>query len=326
MFAYKWWLCSNRNGNGCFIDGEGYFIARDANGGEKYTRVGVLNFDGDGNLVDGNGNYICGYPVARYTDTTVDHVQGEIILEKTPATPAKIDVKGLHITLGQDSGAFFNGFKIRTVTETAAARVTAEADLANKIITVVTTDTDINLADLKTALQNMTVKAGSGVFPTAIEVDLANISVSADAGVTNISTGTTSTKATGGQDEKVSTVLDKANGLQQIKKPGTLIDTDGDGNYDAEAIDVMQLSSISIGPNGVISGQDSNGMIIEIGQIALANIPNPAALTLQGDSYLKAISNTGEISYGVPGDGTVGLLVSGGLENSKLTLQTSLQI
>lgn len=307
-----------------FIDGEGYFIARDANGGEKYTRVGVLNFDGDGNLVDGNGNYICGYPVARYTDTTVDHVQGEIILEKTPATPAKIDVKGLHITLGQDSGAFFNGFKIRTVTEIAAAGVTAEADLANKIITVVTIDTDIDLADLETALQNMTVKAGSGVFPTAIEDDLANITVTADVGVTNIATGTTSTKATGGQDEKVSTVLDKANGLQQIKKPGTLIDTDGDGNYDAEAIDVMQLSSISIGPNGVISGQDANGMIIEIGQIALANIPNPAALTLQGDSYLKAISNTGEISYGVPGDGTVGLLVSGGLENSNVDLANEL--
>jgi len=305
-----------------FIDGEGYFVARDANGGEKYTRVGVLSFDGNGNLVDGNSNYICGYPVARYDSTTLEHSKGDIILEKSPSKAAKMDVNGLHISFGDANGTFFNGFKIRTITDAAATGVTAEADISNKIITVTTSGASILNADLQTALQGMTAKAGTGVFPA--DVDPSLVTLTADTGVTNIATGVTSTKATGGEDEKVSTVLDKANGLQQIKKPGTLIDTDGDGNYDSEAADVMELSSISVGPNGVISGQDSNGQIIELGQIAIANIPNPAALTLEGDSYLKAISNTGVITYGVPGDGTVGLIVSGGLENSNVDLANEL--
>lgn len=312
-----------------FVDGEGYFVARDANGGEKYTRVGVLSFDGTGNLVDGNGNYICGYPVARYGDTTATHNQGDIILEESASKAAKMDVNGLHIYFGDDNGTFFNGFKIRTVSDLSAAGVTAEADIANKIITVTANVTDIPTdvdtdGSLVYALRNMTAKAGSGVFPADIDSNKDLITVVADAGVTNIITGVTSSKATGGEDKSVSSVLDKANGLQQIRKPGTLVDTDGDGNYDSESADVMELSSISVGPNGIISGQDSNGKIIELGQVVLANIPNPAALTLEGDSYLKAISNTGAITYGVPGDGTVGLIVSGGLENSNVDLANEL--
>ncbi len=309
-----------------FIDGEGYFIAKDGNGAESYTRVGVLSFDGDGNLVDGNGKYICGYPVARYTESTAGHTAGDIILEEKPAKAASLVVNGVQIKFGDVNGDFFNGFKIKTVTDATATGVTASADVANKIITVTTNDpSNISLTDLQTAIQGMTAASGTGVIPTEIQAGLDQITVTAtDGAITTIATGVTSSKATGGENKYTSTVLDKSNGIQTIKKPGTLIDTDGDGNYDSEANDVMSLSSISIGPTGVITGQDSNGKIIEIGQIALANVPNPAALTLDGNSYLKAISNTGDITYTVPGDGTVGQIVSGGLENSNVDLANEL--
>ncbi|MEG2015787.1 MAG: flagellar hook-basal body complex protein, partial [Oscillospiraceae bacterium] len=180
-----------------------------------------------------------------------------------------------------------------------------------------------SIAYMQTALQALTVRAGTGVLPKNVDPSLITATAT-KTGVTTIAAGVISTKATGGEDKRTTTILDKSNGLQTIKKPGTLIDTDGDNNYDSEAADVMELRSISIGPNGVITGQDSNGQIIEIGQIVLANIPNPGALTMEGDSYLKAISNTGDITYSTPGDGTVGQIVSGGLENSNVDLANEL--
>ncbi|MEG1437095.1 MAG: flagellar hook-basal body complex protein [Oscillospiraceae bacterium] len=307
-----------------FIDGEGYFIAKDGNGSESYTRVGVLSFDGSGNLVDGNGNYICGYPVSRYDKVTGTHAPGDIILQEAPAKSASLVVNDVQIKFGDANGTFFNGFKIKTVSDATATKVTAEADVANKTITITTKDAaGMSIADMQTALQALTVRAGTGVLPKNVDPSLITATAT-KTGVTTIAAGVISTKATGGEDKRTTTILDKSNGLQTIKKPGTLIDTDGDNNYDSEAADVMELRSISIGPNGVITGQDSNGQIIEIGQIVLANIPNPGALTMEGDSYLKAISNTGDITYSTPGDGTVGQIVSGGLENSNVNLANEL--
>jgi flagellar hook protein FlgE len=54
--------------NDCYIDGQGYFVVADGGQdgtnnypvGMKYTRVGSLQFDSQGYLTDGNGNYVLG--------------------------------------------------------------------------------------------------------------------------------------------------------------------------------------------------------------------------------------------------------------------------
>jgi flagellar hook protein FlgE len=43
-----------------YINGDGYLPVKDNNGIIKYTRVGILNFDTEGNLVDANGNMVLG--------------------------------------------------------------------------------------------------------------------------------------------------------------------------------------------------------------------------------------------------------------------------
>ncbi|MEA4921212.1 MAG: flagellar hook-basal body complex protein [Clostridiaceae bacterium] len=43
-----------------YIAGEGYFIANDPTGDLLYTRVGALDFDTKGNLIDSNGNFVMG--------------------------------------------------------------------------------------------------------------------------------------------------------------------------------------------------------------------------------------------------------------------------
>ncbi|MDD2569265.1 MAG: flagellar hook-basal body complex protein, partial [Clostridia bacterium] len=62
------------------------------------------------------------------------------------------------------------------------------------------------------------------------------------------------------------------------------------------------------------------GTIHTIGTIGLANVPNPQGLNQEGNSYFKAVSNTGTVAYGAPSSGTVGSLVTSALETSNVDL------
>ena len=64
------------------------------------------------------------------------------------------------------------------------------------------------------------------------------------------------------------------------------MDTDGDGVYDTEAGTVAELTGIRIAENGIITGEDANGVIFNLGQIATANVANPSALYYDGNGYL----------------------------------------
>ena len=82
----------------------------------------------------------------------------------------------------------------------------------------------------------------------------------------------------------------------------------------------MKLESISIDGNGIISGKGDDGNIYKVGQIAICNVPNPNALEKIGDSYYRAVNNTGNLKAFKPGEGTTGKLMTGGLEMSKTDL------
>ena len=125
-----------------YIQGDGYLVVDDGKGNEMYTRVGILGFDGDGNLVDGNGNYVYGYPMARYA-------------ENQEAKAGTITVGTMTIDFGADNASCFNGYKIQTVTDPAATGVTAVADINSKFITITSNGTVDNTA-LQNALQSMT--------------------------------------------------------------------------------------------------------------------------------------------------------------------------
>lgn len=420
-------LNSTGNAMDVYIQGDGYLIADDGKGKEMYTRVGILGFDGDGNLVDGNGNYILGYPMARYTDNqeakagtitvgsmTIDfgadnascfngykiqtvtdpaatgvtavadvntkfititsnggavdaaalqnalqnmtsvngdlpamvrtakitvegtgnlaadtvfpssvsggemaHTTGSLMFETIPAESAAISINGIDFKFGADNGEFFNGYRIATVCDTEATDVSAEIDLSNKVITITSKDLTISVDDMQQALRSMSTKPGTGTLPNRVDTTLITVTGKTS---TVLDSGITTTAAIGGADVSQSTILDKSNGLQRIQKCGALLDTDGDGIYDAESGATAELRGISISENGTISGEDANGMIFKVGQIVLASVANPSALNYDGDGYLIAEANVGEVTYGVPGENNVGTLVAGALENSNVDL------
>lgn len=139
-------FASTGNGMDAYIDGEGYFVVRNGAGEEHLTQVGTFGFDGEGNLVDGNNNFVCGNSVESLT--------------------GKASVGGVDIDFGETNGAALNGYTIKIAFDKDAANVGVEADTANKTITVTLQKDDtadpkvVPTADnLKSALQ------GSGPGP-----------------------------------------------------------------------------------------------------------------------------------------------------------------
>jgi flagellar basal-body rod protein FlgG len=64
-----------------------------------------------------------------------------------------------------------------------------------------------------------------------------------------------------------------------------------------------------------VSGQSS---MISIGQITLANFPNPAGLTALGGNLFEVSDASGAVVTGLPGDVSFGTLAQGYLENSNV--------
>ena len=81
-----------------------------------------------------------------------------------------------------------------------------------------------------------------------------------------------------------------------------------------------QLSSITVENNGVVSARYSNGLTRPAGQIEIANFRNPQGLQPMGDNAWSATFASGEPVVGVPGDGNLGKLLAGALEDSNVDI------
>lgn len=85
-----------------------------------------------------------------------------------------------------------------------------------------------------------------------------------------------------------------------------------------------QLTGIQVANNGVIQARYSNGQSKPAGQIELASFRNPQGLqTMGGNVWIRTV-NSGDAVVGVPGDGNMGALQSGALEESNVDLTAEL--
>lgn len=80
------------------------------------------------------------------------------------------------------------------------------------------------------------------------------------------------------------------------------------------------LAGLSIGPDGVIQGNYSNGQTKNLAQIVLANFTNPNGLMSVGNNAWMETAASGQPRVGTPDTGTLGVLQSGAVEESNVDL------
>ena len=81
-----------------------------------------------------------------------------------------------------------------------------------------------------------------------------------------------------------------------------------------------QLNSITVENNGIVMARYSNGQSKPAGQIEVANFRNPQGLQPLGDNAWGRTFTSGDPVLGTPGNGNLGVLQSGALEESNVDL------
>ena len=82
----------------------------------------------------------------------------------------------------------------------------------------------------------------------------------------------------------------------------------------------VDLTSYSIGADGVLRGSFSDGVQRDMAQLAIADFANPMGLEKVGETSFRVSANSGPAQLGVAGQARRGTLVGGSLEMSNVDL------
>jgi flagellar hook protein FlgE len=85
-----------------------------------------------------------------------------------------------------------------------------------------------------------------------------------------------------------------------------------------------QLSTVSVSSSGVVSAVYTNGLSTNLGQLAIANFPNPQGLQQLSDTDWAQTFSSGTVVQGTAGSAGLGTVQAGALENSNVDLTTEL--
>jgi len=83
-------------------------------------------------------------------------------------------------------------------------------------------------------------------------------------------------------------------------------------------------AGVAVGKDGVVSASYADGSVEPIGMVALASFMAPNGLKPVGSANWQSTGFSGEASYGEPGNGQYGALLSGALERSNVDIAEEL--
>jgi flagellar hook protein FlgE len=303
------------------INGAGFFQVTDGKSPITFTRNGQFKVDRDGHMVNNSGQKLMGYQA-----NALGEIQpGQAVAIKLPTggvTPQATSIVKLEMNLDARQGP-------RLPPVGAPAIDFNDADTYNNA----TSMTVYDAKGQEVALTYYFQKAGPdqwNLFATAngqsvngtnaAPLPLTAINFPPDgsapvvpAGVLSVTVPST-TLPNGGTTLAIPNVQLNLASATQFGSAFGVTDIDQDG-YAAGV-----LTATSIEPNGVIMARYSNGQSRPAGQVEIANFRNPQGLQPLGDNGWGRTFGSGDPVMGVPGDGNLGVLQAGALEESNVDL------
>jgi flagellar hook protein FlgE len=301
------------------INGDGFLIA-DSGGQQYFTRDGNLTVDADGNLATTSGALIQGWQAVNGVLTTTGPTGGIVIPIGTEVAPVQTTslTAGGNLNAGDAAGT--------VVTQTA----TVYDELGNAVpLTLTYTKAALPAVDTWTLTGSATNAVGAS--PTALFG--AGVSVVFNPNGTIDTVGGVPVPAGGlpqpiaaltaaqGFPNAVSLEFDAATSSGALTQ---FAQTDAPNISDVNGNAAGTLAGFSIGSDGIITGNYTNGVSQSLGQIALASFSNPQGLTLTANNLYQLTPNAGNPDVGVAGAGGRGTFTGGALESSNVDLGSQL--
>ncbi|AJX16590.1 flagellar hook protein FlgE [Burkholderia ubonensis] len=299
------------------INGNGFFQMSN-NGVVTYSRDGTFQRDKNGFIVDSQGRNLMGYnataggvintaatvplqaPTANLAPTATTKITGQFNLNSQDAVPATTPFSAT------DSSSYNYSTSIQVYDTLGGAQ-----------------QVDMYFVKSATAGQWEAYAGVKGQTPT----DLGTVAFNTSGQIASTTpvapvTGTTgkfqfTIPATGGSATPQPLTLDLTGTTQYGGK-------DGVNNLAQDGYASGTLTTFTIGADGKLTGNYSNGQTQTLGLIALANFNNPNGLTNLGGNQYAESSASGVPQISAPGSTNHGVLQGSALENSNVDLTAQL--
>ncbi len=306
------------------INGNGFFQLAD-DGRTVFSRNGQFHLDKSGYIVNGAGNQLLGYSAA---------IDGTII----PSTvlPLQLPTAGVVPQATSEVTLEFNVDSRQPVTGPGAVLAIdfKDAKTYNNATSISVFDDKGQEVALTFYFQK-TADDTWDMYATVNGVPLSGTPaapLATQTGMTFAANGRTLTNPAGPITFTVPSVV-LTGGGNSLPITGVSLDLSGATQFGAafSVTDLLQdgyapgqVIGISIDKEGIINAQYSNGQSKASGQVVMANFRNAQGLAPLGGNNWASTSASGDAIIGPPGQGNLGALQSGALEESNVDLTKEL--
>jgi flagellar hook protein FlgE len=284
------------------VQGNGFFVVSDAAGDIFLTRDGSFVPDASGNLVNSDGYYLMGYNTQNGpANITANSLTGMQMVN--------VDQAGEQAT-ASTTGAFAVNLPSTAATnQTETTSLVAYDDLgASQNVSINMTKTGANTWQMQATTSTGTTTATLAFDPTT--GGLATLTPRGGATATG---DALTIPVPGGQPLSLD-----LSGMTQLAAGYTVNTANVNGNAPSS------VTGVTIGTDGTLSFQFSNGQTVAGYQIPLANVPSADNLTSVSGNAYQANFASGPTTVGIPGTSGFGTIASSSLESSTVDLATEL--
>ncbi|MGI4755503.1 MAG: flagellar hook protein FlgE [Janthinobacterium lividum] len=299
-------VSSNGVASNMALNGSGFFVVQNPDGGQSFTRNGDFTTNKAGQLITQAGEQVMGYPASGGVVSTNAKLVPLAVGSGTtaPATPTSSFTLNTNLDSATANGSSFQ------------SPISVYDSLgASHVLTVTYTKNSANNWSYNVTIPSSDVQGGTGA-------------------TTSVATGTMTFDSTGALTSPTGSIPinvgPMANGAANMTQTWDLADTNGGSlltqtassssnnstNQDGFAAGV--LNSYVVEKDGTVNGTFSNGQTRTIGQVAVASFANPQGLTLNGNNDFTSTTASGSAVIGVAGTGGRGSIASASVEQSNV--------
>ena len=307
---------STREATNVAIQGDGFFVISNKDGGFAYTRAGDFGFDANGRLVTSGGNAVLGW-------TTLD--------------PTTLDI----VTSGQPGEIIVPPGVLRDPVSTTQFQTVTNLDATATVGSTFSTTVQINDSLGASHLATITyTNTAAGAWSYDVTVPGAEITGGTAGTPFSVGTGTVVFDATGllttvnGAAAADVTIVTPTwtNGAGVSTVVWDLVNATGDAVLTGFATEsstssitqngaaAAKLLSISIDDAGNIVGTFGSGQTVKLAQLAVSVFNNPKGLTKLGGNLYREGQPSGLPNIGTAGSGGRGSLIGSALEQSNVDI------
>jgi flagellar hook protein FlgE len=300
------------------VQGDGFFVTRNAQGNTLYTRAGNFQVDDAGNLKTNTGEFVQGWTNLNTTTGVLDTngAIGDIVV---PVGQAKQPVASTQFTMDLN------------LNSSAVADTTSQFSDTIKVYDSLGTSHVVTVHFVKAAANqwnyNMTVpgeEIGGGTAGTPFDISGASGSLTfgTDGQLTSPTVGSPiafsiAGLATGASDMNLSWNPFTSTGAGRITQFGQPSAPSASSQNGSAA---AQLIRVGLADGGKMLAQYSDGQQVIVGQVAMAGVRNPESLIASGNNNYQVSARTATPAIGLPNQGGRGDIVGGAIESSTVDI------